>query len=129
MTIRDRVIQELVTFFKPRCAIPSLIKDENTNAKHLCGFDGDTAGWRLLDVPISDIPFIQSRGFFMSATSMDRVATIGQIADALIKSVAKAEVSALSGVERQGKARFLLPRSVLKRKATRDKRKKPSRNT
>ncbi len=125
MAVRDRVIQELVTFFKPRCAIPSLIKGESTNAKHLCGFDGDTGGWRLLAPLISDIPFIQSRGFFLSATAMDRVATIGQIADALIKSVANAKMAALSGVERQGKAGFLLPRSVLKRKAAKE-RQKPS---
>jgi hypothetical protein len=114
-TNRDRVIQDLVVFFKSRCAVPSLIKGETSNAKHLCGYDGDTAGWRLLDVYISDLPYIQSRGYWLSATDMDSVATIGQIADALINSATK-KLAPLSIIQRQGKAGFLPPRSAGLRK-------------
>jgi hypothetical protein len=125
ISTRDFVVQDLLTFFKTNCANPSLITGENSNVKHLCGYDADLAGWRLLDEPISELPHIQSYGYWLSATDMDLIATIGQIADALIKSAKAKKLAAASEAPlRQGSASFLPPQSVRLRAAARPKGKK-----
>jgi hypothetical protein len=93
---RDFVVQDLLTFFKTHCANPTLITGESSNVKHLCGYDADAAGWRLLAEPISELPHVQSYGCWLSATDMDQIATIGQIADALINSVKVAKPATAS---------------------------------
>jgi hypothetical protein len=125
ISTRDFVVQDLLIFFKSNCANPSLITGENSNAKHLCGYDADPAGWRLLDEAISELPHVQSYGYWLSATDMDQIATIGQIADALIKSgKAKQPSAALDVSLRRGSANFLPPRSVRVRAAAPAKGKK-----
>lgn len=100
---KQGVVKILVGFVKSRCGDPSLIKDANTNARHLCGYDTNLAGWRLLSESISYIPAIASAGYGLKATDMDKLATIGQIADALIAPPQKAPRK----TGRTGKAKFL----------------------
>jgi hypothetical protein len=100
---RQGVIQCLVQFFKSRCGNPSLIQDANTNVRHLCGYDTNLPGWRLLSETISYLPPIASAGYTLKATDMDKLATIGQIADALITPPQKTPRK----TGRTGQAKFL----------------------
>jgi hypothetical protein len=65
---RDFVVQDLLDFFRSRCTNASLIKDESSNVKHLCGYDFNLAGWRLLADTISFQPHIHAFGYGLRAT-------------------------------------------------------------
>jgi hypothetical protein len=101
------VVQDLLQFFRSRCAQPDLIKDENTNARHLCGYDTNLAGWRLLADPISMLSHVHAYGYWLRPTDMDGLATIGQIADKLVASAKRS--AAFKANQRTGKAKFLAP--------------------
>lgn len=102
---RDFVVQDLLVFFRSRCAKPELIKGEDSNVRHLCGYDNNLAGWRLLANAISMLPHIHSYGYWLRATDMDGLATIGQLADKLLASRRRA--ANFSANIRTGKAQFL----------------------
>jgi hypothetical protein len=99
------VVQDLLVFFRSRCANASLIKDVNSNVRHLCGYDQNRAGWRLLADTISFLPHIHSFGYGLRATDMDGLASIQQIANALIAS--RRRMAAYKANLRTGKAGFL----------------------
>jgi hypothetical protein len=102
---RDFVVQDLLQFFRSRCSNASLIKDENSNVRHLCGYDTNLPGWRLLSETISFLPHIHNFGYALKATDMDKLATIGQIANALVAS--RKRVSSYKANLRTGRAKFL----------------------
>jgi hypothetical protein len=102
---RDFVVQDLLQFFRSRCTNSSLIKDQNSNVKHFCGYDTNPGGWRLLADTISYLPHVHSFGYGLRATDMDGLATIAQIADALVAS--RRIPSTYKANLRTGKAKFL----------------------
>jgi hypothetical protein len=102
---KNFVVQDLLVFFRSRCANASLIKDASSNVRHLCGYDFNLAGWRLLADTISFLPHIHSFGYGLRATDMDRLATIQQIANALLSS--RRRMSAYKANQRTGRAGFL----------------------
>jgi hypothetical protein len=104
MTKRDFIVQDLLQFFRSRCARPELIKNENTDVRHYCGYDSNLPGWRALSDTISSLPHVRSYGLWLAPTEMDKLGTIKQIADKLL-SKRKAKVP--SPQLRTGKAKFL----------------------
>ena len=61
---RDFVVQDLLQFFRSRCTNSSLIKDVNSNVRHLYGYDTN----HLLADTISFLPHIHSFGYELKAT-------------------------------------------------------------
>lgn len=104
MTKRDFVVQDLLQFFRSRSANPGIIKNENTDVRHYCGYDNNLPGWRLLADTISMLPHINSYGYWLAPTDMDSLGTIKQITNKLMsKRTAKAPSPDL----RTGRAKFL----------------------
>lgn len=101
---RDFVVLDLITFFKTHCANASMITGEASEIKYLCGYINDPSGWCLLAPLLSELPHIHSYGFCLGLTQMDTLATIGQIADAVVAS--EEPKSALVGA---GHAKFVAP--------------------
>jgi len=104
LTNRDFVVQDLLEFFRSRCAQPQLIKNESTDVRHYCGYDQNLPGWRLLSDTISLLPHVHSYGYWLNPTDMDSLGTIGQIAN---KLVSRKRSVPLKPKERTGKAKFL----------------------
>ena len=102
---RDFVVQDLLEFFRSRCAKPEYIKDESTDARHYCGYDQNLPGWRLLADTISHLPHIQAFGYWLAPTDMDSLGTIGKIANKLV--AARKRSTAIRSGERAGRAKFL----------------------
>jgi len=102
---RDFVVQDLLEFFRSRCAVPSLIKDETSNVRHLCGYDSNLPGWRLLSDTISLLPHIHAYGYWLAPTAMDKLGTIAQIANKLLAS--RKTSKPLKPELRTGRAKFL----------------------
>jgi hypothetical protein len=100
------ITQDLLIFFRSRCARPELIKDVTSNARHLCGYDGNLPGWRLLSDTISLLPHIHSYGYWLRPTDMDGLRTIAQIADKLTKTSRRRPAN-FNAALRTGKAGFL----------------------
>ncbi|MGT2501220.1 hypothetical protein ACVOMS_11085 [Bradyrhizobium guangxiense] len=82
-----------------------MIKDQSSNVRHLCGYDTNLAGWRLLADSVSFLQHVHAFGYGLRATDMDRLATIGQIADALLSS--RRRMATYKASQRTGKAGFL----------------------
>jgi hypothetical protein len=104
MTNRDFVVQDLLQFFKSRCAKPDLIKDQNTDVRHYCGYDSNLPGWETLADTISMLPHIRAYGYWLAPTEMDSLGTIKQIANKLIS---KRTTNTPSPQLRTGRAKFL----------------------
>ncbi|MHC4042851.1 hypothetical protein [Bradyrhizobium sp. 23AC] len=102
---RDFVVQDLLNFFRSRCTNANLIKNQTSNVRHLCGYDFNLAGWRLLADTISFLPHIHAFGYGLRATDMDRLATVAQIADVLVSS--RRRMANYKASQRTGRAGFL----------------------
>jgi hypothetical protein len=102
---RNFVVQDLLQFFRSRCTNASLISGETSNVRHLCGYDTNLAGWRLLSDTISFLPHIHTFRYFLRSTDMDGVRSIAQIADTLMDS--RKRSNTYKAKLRTGKAGFL----------------------
>jgi hypothetical protein len=105
LTNRDFIVQDLLEFFRSRCAKPELIKGEATDVRHACGYDQNLPGWRLLSDTISMLPHVRAFGCWLNPTDMDRLGSITQIANKLM-ATRKRSVAPKQDL-RTGPAKFL----------------------
>ena len=70
---------ELLGFFRSISANPALIKNNKSNVKHICGYDSNPGGWRLLATQIRQLPHIQADHLTITASNLDGCSTIADI--------------------------------------------------
>lgn len=88
--------QDLIVFFKGRCANPAAISKRSDNVKHLCGYDQQPLGWRGLTGPINQLPNFIGR-LRLDPTDMDACATIADIERECRPIARRARVSLAAG--------------------------------